>query len=89
MKKHLIPILFAVFLLGSIKLHAQEADSAAMARSQKRIESNLKDADKLQRKIEKRQKRIEKQQKRINRKERKRDRKMRRIEKEQEKLSQD
>lgn len=87
MREHLIILLFATILLVGSQAHAQTTDSTAIVKSQQRIEENLEDANKHQRKIDKRQKKIQRQQKKINRQERKRERKMRKVEKEQKKIS--
>ncbi|MFN2458560.1 MAG: hypothetical protein ABR502_10190 [Chitinophagaceae bacterium] len=89
MKKIFILFLFAGIILSNTQAHSQTVDSVALAKSQQRIESDLKDAEKHQRKIEKKQRRIEKQQKKIKRQERKRERRMRKIEKEQRKADRD
>ena len=85
MKKNFI-ILLMVSMLFTTGAYSQVVDSAELAKSQKRIESDLKDANKHQRKIDKSQKKIRKQQKKINRQERRRERKMKSIQKEQKNL---
>lgn len=89
MRKYLLFFLFHIMLLFSMPSQAQTADSAAIVKSQQRIDRELEDAEKHQRKIEKKQKKIEKQQRKIRSQERKRERKMRKIEKEQRKLEND
>ena len=87
--KHFILFLLAGFLLINKQAQSQVTDSAEMAKSQQRIESNLKDAKQHQRKIDKSQRKIERQQRKINRQERKRERKMKKIEKDQKKSGDD
>jgi len=87
--KHFILLFFAGMIFFSKQVNSQVTDSAAMVKSQDRIESNLKDAKQHQRKIDKSQRKIEKQQRKINRQERKRERKMKKIEKEQKKSDKD
>ncbi len=87
MKKNFILYLFISMLISLPQLKAQTTDSTAMAKSQQRIEKDLGDANKHQKKIDKRQKKIERQQKKINRQERKRERKMKDIKKEQKKMN--
>jgi uncharacterized protein HemX len=87
MIKKLLLIIFSAFLLNNIPAQSQTVDSVEIAKSQQRIESDLKDANKHQRKIDKSQKRIKKQQMKINRQERRREKKMRKIEKEQRKAN--
>ena len=87
MKKNFILYLCLSMLLLITRVNAQTTDSAAIAKSQQRIEKDLDDANKHQKKIDKRQKKIEKQQKKINRQERKRERKMKDIKKEQKRMN--
>ena len=86
MKRYIKLIVLCILLTGITQLYAQQVDSAAMKKSQHRIESNLKDANRLQNKIDRKQRRIEKRQNKINRQERRRGRKMKKIRKEQKKL---
>jgi len=86
MKKNFILLLIISILMGT-GAYSQVIDSTEMVKSQKRIESDLKDASKHQRKIDKSQKRINRQQKKINRQERRRERKMRSIQKEQKSMN--
>lgn len=87
MRKYIIFLLFANFLLITTQVNAQAVDSVSISKSQKNIKSNLKDVNKIQSKIDKKQKHIEKQEKRINKQERKKERKMNRIEKAQKKIN--
>ncbi len=98
MKKYFKLVLFTIFFLTAIDGHTQVVvDSSAMpkaitssaAKSQQRIDKDIKSVNKAQRKIEKKQRHIDKQQSRINGQENKKDRKMKRINKEQKKMAKD
>lgn len=78
-------LILAFVLLMSTQLHAQ--DSAANAKTQRHIESNLKDVNKMQGKIDKKQKKIARQERKIRRDEAKRDKRMKRVNKEQKKIN--
>ena len=81
MTQKILRFLFVVFFLITLQAQAQTTDSAAMVKTQQRIESDLKDANKHQKKIDKSQRKIEKQQAKIKRQERRRERKMEKVRK--------
>ncbi len=87
MKKHFIILILASTFLLSHNASAQTTDSAAILKSQKRIDSDMKDAAKRQEKIDKSQKKIAKEQKKIERQDKKRAKEMKKAEKEQKKIN--
>lgn len=80
MKKLILSLFFGALLSG-VNAQTQTTDSAALVKTQQRIENDLKDANKHQKKIDKSQRKIEKQQAKIKRQERRRERKMNKVRK--------
>jgi uncharacterized protein HemX len=85
MKKHFILIFLVLFLTKATSTYAQ-VDSSQLAKSQRQIEKDTKDAGRLQHKINKKQRKIERQERKLRRKENRRNRKMKSINKEEKKV---
>jgi uncharacterized protein HemX len=85
MKKHLL-IIFLVIFSTTVTTSFAQVDSARLAKSQRQIEKDTKDANRMQHKINKSQRKIERQEKKLRKKENRRNRKMKSINKEEKKV---
>ena len=85
MKKSLLIIFLIIFSITASPSFAQ-VDSTRLAKSQRQIEKDTKDANRLQHKINKKQRKIERQEKKLRKKENRRNKKMRSINREEKKV---
>lgn len=84
MKKHFL-LIFLILFLGKATSSYAQVDSSKLAKSERKIEKDTKDAGRLQHKINKKQRKIERQERKLRRKENRRNRKMKSINKEEKK----